>query len=213
MLFNLVLKDFVLAKKCLVLLVIIAVGAPIFVTATVKFSSGGFLEFIIAAFYMEHMLLGTVAVAEEKYKGSALLCTTPYTRNTLVKAKYIFSLVIFICTYIIYTITTFVVPIGIDRLNIFTFGMSLLFITIIWGIIIPTQYKFGYEKSKYISIAVFFISIFTLPNLIKRLVSESSRIQILFPQVVQNMLPFFLALFIGLISMIISIRIYSKKDL
>lgn len=214
MLFNLVLKDFILVKKYFVFLIIIAVCVPIVVTAaSMGFSSGGFLGFFITALYLEHSLFATVALAENKYKGSALLCATPYTRDALVKAKYISVLVSFIFTFIIYTITAFVVPMGIEKLNIFTFGMSLLIITIIWGVIIPLQYKFGYEKTKYMSTVLIFISIFAFPNIVKFLRDKDISQQIVIPQVIQNLLPYFLALLIGFISMIVSIKIYSKKDL
>jgi len=213
MLFNLVRKDFILIKKYWVVLIITAIGGPIFVTASVKLSSAGFLGFFIAALYNEHFLFATVAVAEEKYKGSALLCTTPYTRKALVKAKYISILVIFICTYIVYTFTAFVVPMGIEQLNIFTFGLSLLIITIFWGFIIPAQYKFGYEKTKYISVFIIFISIAVVPNILKWLNSKDISLQISIPQIIQNLVPYFLALIIGFISMSISIYIYSRKDL
>ena len=154
-----------------------------------------------------------VSVAEEKYKGYTLLCATPYTRNTLVKAKYLFCFVIFIFTYIIYIITASVVPLGIDKVNVFTLGLSLLFITIIWGIIIPAQYQFGYEKTKYTSIIIIFISIFAVPNIVKRLNFENIRIHVSLPGVIQNLLPYFLVLLIVFISMTVSLNIYSKKDL
>ncbi|MFT5872596.1 MAG: ABC-2 type transport system permease protein [Clostridium sp.] len=213
MLFNLVRKDFILVKKYLVVLIIIAIGVPIFTTASVNLSSAGFLGFFIATLYNENFLFATVSVAEEKYKGSALLCAIPYTRKTLVKAKYMSVLVIFISTYIIYTITAFVVPMGIDQLNIFTLGLALLIITIFWGFIIPAQYKFGYEKTKYISIVIIFISIAAVPNILEWLNAEDISLQIALPQVIQNLLPYFLTLLIGFISMSISIYIYSKKDL
>lgn len=213
MLFNLVRKDFILIKKYFVVLIIIAIGVPIFTTASVTLSSAGFLGFFIATLYNEHFLFATVSVAEEKYKGSALLCATPYTRKALVKAKYISTLAIFMCTYIIYTITAFVVPMGIEQVNIFTFGLSLLMITIFWGFIIPTQYKFGYEKTKYISILIIFISIAAVPNILEWLNSKDVSLQIAIPQLILYLLPYFLTLLIGFISMSISINIYSKKDL
>jgi len=213
MLFNLVLKDFILAKKYIVFIIIIAIAVPIYITASEVSNNGGFSGFFITALYLEHFLFATVSVAEEKYKGAALLCTTPYTRNTLVKAKYISGLAIFICAYIIYTITAFVVPMGIEKLNIFAFGSSLLIITIIWGFIIPTQYKFGYEKTKYISIIFIFTSIIAVPNILKWLNSKDISFQVAIPQIIQNLTPFVFALGIGFISMILSIQIYSKKDL
>lgn len=213
MLFNLVKKDFILVKKYLVVMFIFTVVAPIWLK--ISLGNVGFVGFFIIVLLLEYMLFNSVTMLEDKYKGSALLCTTPYTRKALVKAKYIFILAIFICTYIIYTITAIVAPIGIDRLNIFTFGMSLLIITIYFGIIIPMQYKFGYEKIRYISFAIIFISPFAVPNIVKWLVSKNISFQIIiaFPQVIQNLLPYFLAVVIGIISMILSINIYSKKNL
>jgi ABC-2 type transport system permease protein len=101
MLFNLVKKDFILAKKYLLLLIAIAVVVQIFITIKVNFSSGGFLGFFITVLYFEFMLFNTVSMLEDKYKGSALLCTTPYTRNTLVKAKYLF-IRIYVCFYTLF---------------------------------------------------------------------------------------------------------------
>lgn len=213
MLFNLVLKDFILARKYFIFIIIIAIAIPIYITASKASNNGGFLGFFITVLYLEHFLFGTVSVAEEKYKGSTLLCTTPYTRNTLVKAKYISGLVTFVYAYIIYTITAFVVPMGIEKLNIFAFGSSLQIITIIWGFMIPTQYKFGYEKTKYLSIIFIFISIFAVPNILKWLNSNAFSYQVAMPQIIQNFLPYVVALSIGFSSMIISTKIYSKKNL
>jgi len=133
----------------------------------------------------------------------------------LVKAKYLFMLVIFICAYIIYTITIVVSSLGIVRLNIFTFGISLLIITIFFGIIIPLQYQFGYEKTKYIFFAIIFITSFGTPTLLKWMQSNNIILQITlpFPQIVQDLLPCLLAIIIGFVSMIVSIHIYSKKNL
>ncbi|MCM1990784.1 ABC-2 transporter permease [Oceanirhabdus seepicola] len=215
MLLSLVKKDFILVKKYLLILLIFAVGAPIFITTKINFSSGGFLEFFITVIFIEYMLFNTVSISEDKYKASALLCSTPYTRNRLVKAKYLFILVIFVCIYIIYTITSFIVPIGIERLNIVTLGRALLIITIFWGIIIPIQYQFGYEKTKYIGFTFIFLSPFVVPIIIHWLQSKNINFQITlpFPQIIQDLIPCLLALLIGFTSMFVSINIYSKKNL
>ena len=194
-------------------MILIAVGAPLFVAASTSFSGGGFLGFFIAVIYMEHFLFATVSVAEEKYKGAALLCATPYTRNALVKAKYISSLVVFIITYIIYTTMTFVGHLGIEKVNIFTFGIALMIISIIWGAIIPTQYKFGYENTKYISVIIIVLSVMVVPNILKWLSTENINLDITMPQIIQNLLPYLIALVVSLVSMIISTNIYAKKDL
>ncbi len=204
MLFSLVKKDFILLKKYLLFLIAVAIGEPIFIMTKQNFSGAGFFSFFITVLFLEYMLFSMVSMSEEKYKVSVLLCSTPYTRNILVRAKYLSILVTFILAYIIYTVTAFVAPIGMEKLNIFTLGMSLLIITIFFGVIIPLQYKFGYEKTRYISFAIIFISPFIVPNIIKWLHSNNINLQstIQFPQVIQNLFPCFLALIIGYLSMV-----------
>lgn|GEM_PF-1438753 len=215
MLFSLVKKDFILGKNYLLILLVFAVVGPIYMTTAINFSSGGFLNFFPIALLIEFMLIGTVSMAEDKYRGSTLLCTTPYTRNSLVKARYIFILIIFFCNYIIYTIMTFVVPIGIDKLDVFTLGISLLFLIVFFGISMPIEYRFGYEKMKYISLCIIMLFFFVVPNIVKWLISNNIRFKISIPfsPIIQNLFPYVLALVIGLISMSLSIGIYSKKNL
>lgn len=215
MLCNLVKKDLLLVKKYLLFMLIFAVGSPIFIANRAGFSGGGFLGFLVTALFMEYILFNTVSMLEEKYKGSALLCATPYTRNTLVKAKYLFAFIIFACTYIIYTIVTLVAPIGMARLNISTFGISLLIITILFGIFVPLQYKFGYEKTRYISFAFIFVSPMLIASIVKWMRYNNVKFQITLPipQIIQNLLPCLIALVIGFASMMLSMYIYSKKNL
>ncbi|WBW95782.1 ABC-2 transporter permease [Oceanirhabdus sp. W0125-5] len=215
MLLNLVKKDFVLAKKYLLVSFIFTVGIPLFITTKINFNTGGFLEFFITVIYIEYMLFNTVSMSEDKYKGSALLCTTPYTRNRLVKAKYLFILVIFLSIYIIYTITAILAPLSIANLSIVTVGRVLLITSIFWGILIPIQYQFGYEKTKYIGFCFIFISPFVVPYIITCLQSNniSLNLTLPFPQILQDLLPYLIALVFGYISMLISIHIYSKKNL
>jgi len=196
-------------------MLIFAIGAPIFIEIKTGSMSGGFLGFFITVLFVLYMLFNTVSMSEDKYKGSALLCATPYTRNALVKAKYLFILVIFLCCYIIYTITAFLLPTHIMMLDIFALGISFLIVAVYLGIIIPLQYRFGYEKIRYISFFILFIPPFVFPGILKYLQSNNINLHLIlpWPQVIQDFLPILLALVIGFVSMIISMCIYSKKDL
>lgn len=211
MLFSLVKKDFILAKKYLIGMIIFAVLVPIGMTTTLKVGGVGFLNFFSTVILLEYMLFSSVSMAEDKYKGSALLCATSYTRNALVEAKYIFILILFIYTYIIYTITAIVTPFGIVKLNITMLGISFLGISICFGILMPIQYRFGYEKTKYISMAMIFILFFGGPYAAKGW--NFSNIAVPFSQVIINLGIYALAIAIGYVSMILSINIYSKKNL
>lgn len=213
MLYNLVKKDFLIAKKYLIVMLIAAFAIPIFITSKMGSISGGFLSFFITVLYIEYMLVSTVSLNEDKYKGAGLLSTTPYTRDTLVKAKYLFILMVFLFCYIIYTITGIFT--SIPMLNINTLGISLLLMTVFFGVIIPIQYQFGYEKTKYIGAVFIFISPFVFPKLIDFIKVNNISIQSIFPfsKLFLDLFIYFVALVIGYISMIISTYIYSKKNL
>lgn len=213
--FNLVKKDLLLAKNYLIYMMFLAIGGPLFIEMKIGSVGGGFLGFLISVLFVEYMLFSTVSIKEDKYKGSALLCATPYTRSALVKAKYLFILVIFICCYIIYTITASLAPVHLEMLNVFTIGVSFLILTAYLGVVIPAQYQFGYEKIKYISFFIIFIVPFVFPGIVKWWHSNNNYHQITFPfpQIIQDLTPGILALVIGFISMLISINIYSKKEL
>lgn len=215
MLLNLVKKDLLLAKNYLIFMILLAIGGPIFIEMKIGSMSGGFISFFIIVLFVEYMLFSTVSLAEDKYKGASLLCATPYTRNALVKARYLFVLLIFICCYIIYTMTAVLAPVHLEMLNISAFGVSFLFLTIYFGVVIPAQYRFGYEKIKYISFFIIFLSPFILPGIAEWWHSNNISLQITFPypQIIQDLVPSAIALVIGFVSMLISINIYSRKDL
>lgn len=211
MLLNLIKKDLILAKKYLFFMFIFAIGAPIFIEVKTNFMSEGFLGFFITVLFIQYMLFNTVSMLEYKSNGAVLLCTTPYTRNALVKAKYLLILIIFVFSYILYTVTSFLAPIDIPMLSISAVGISLLIITIFFGIYIPIQYQLGFEKTKYIAAALIFISPFIFTNIVKLVQQNNIGLQIRLP--FENLFPYFIALVIGSASMIVSTHIYSRKDL
>ncbi|WP_276917536.1 ABC-2 transporter permease [Aneurinibacillus aneurinilyticus] len=215
MLINLVLKDLMLVKKYLFVLLVFAAIGPIYISSKVDFNNGGLVGFLLTVLLLEYILFGMVSKFEDKYKGAALLCATPYTRNSFVKAKYLFIFVIFICSVIIHIITSVIMPSGIEKLNITTLGITFLILSIIFGILIPVQFKFGYDKTKLISFFTIFLIPFVFPTVIGWFQSNhiSFAITFPFPEIIQAWIPCFLALVIGCVSMVISLKIYAKKDL
>lgn len=99
MLLHIVKKDFILAKKNLLIMLVSAVVNPLFIYSRLRFTSASFASFLITVLFIEYNLFNMVAMQEDKYKGSVLLCTTPYTRNSVIKTKYLFILVIFYCQF------------------------------------------------------------------------------------------------------------------
>ncbi len=215
MLYQLVKKDFLLVKKYLLIMFAAEFGFSVFLSNQIGNMSGGFLVFFLTTLMIQYALFNSVSMVEYKYKGSALLCATPYTRSALVQAKYLFILAVFIFCYILYTLAAFIFPKMVVMLNISTFGLSLLIVTAVFGVIIPVQYYFGYEKSKFIITVFIFITPFLTPVILKQLQANNINLHISlpFPQLLQELLPLILAVMIGVISMFISVNIYSKKDL
>lgn len=216
MLFHLVKKDFILAKKYLLFMLVFAVIGPMFIYSKLGFDNGSFTSFLITVLFTEYILFNMVSMQEDKYRGSALLCTTPHTRNGVIKAKYLFVLVIFIGCFLLFNLAVAIgSSTGLARLNINSIGIALLIISVFFGILIPIQTKFGYEKTKYIFFILIFLTPFILPTIIEWYQSMNFNINfhLPLPQTVMVWMPFVISIFIILISMIISITIFSKKNL
>lgn len=215
MLFSLVKKDLLLVKKYLLFMVVFSIIAPMFITVKISFPGGGLLGFFITVLFTEYILLNTLSSLEDKYKGAVLLSATPYTRKTLIQARYLFSLIIFVGVYVIYTVTSFVSPVPLGQLNLFTAGLSFLFITAYCGVLLPVQYKYGYEKTKFISSLFVILTPFVGPFVIKWLQTNPVNLDVLpaLPQPAGHALPVLMAILLGLISMTTSVKIYSQKNL
>lgn len=213
MLLSLVKKDFLLVKRYLLIFIVLAIGAPIFISRSNP--NIGFLGFFMTALVLEYILNTMIWQVEDKYKGSILLCTTPYTRKALVEARYLLVFIVFIFNCIIYAITKCVVPSNTIKINIFQIGITILIISIFFDITIPALYKFGFIKLRNIIVMVIVIVPFISSYIAKRLQSNSINFNYItsLPKIVQNLGPYVLTLIITLISMSLSINIYSKKDL
>ncbi|MGN4702522.1 ABC-2 transporter permease [Bacillus cereus group sp. MYBK195-1] len=215
MLINLVVKDILLVKRYFFILLVFAAIAPIYLSTQLHLNDGGLIGFLLTVVFMEHILFGTISKFEDQYKGAALLCATPYTRSAFVKAKYLFLLVVFLCASIIRMIISIIIPSGIENLSINALGITFLVVSILFGILLPFQFKFGLDKTKMISFIVVFLTPFVAPTLIKeiQLSHLNFTLPLPFPSIIMAWMPCLISIVISIISMIISLKIYAKKDL
>lgn len=215
MIFNLVKKDFLLIKNYLLVLITFTIFTPVLLASKTNIPESGFLGFFASLMVLEYMLFSSISISEDKYKGAALLCTTPYTRSSLIKSKYIFIFIIFIFICLIYTITSFLSPIEIEYLSILNMGFAFFIVSIYFSLIIPIQYKFGYEKTRYISSMTIMIFPFILPKVIDWLEYTDILvfIETKIPSILIILICYFSAILIAFFSMILSVKIYSKQDL
>ncbi len=212
MLLHLVKKDILLVKKYLPLLIILPFAIPILVMIQVS-QLLGLSAFVLSVIFTVFMLYQYVLMAEMKYpKAEALLCSTPYARSSIVKARYAFLLLIFACSCVAYNILALLFA-KINFLTPASFLIAMLISIILFGIYTPIQYKLGFEKTKYF----FMILIMGSPFLI----AVSSKVNIKFtftglsalPMFVQYLILIVAIIAILFISMNVSIKIYSKKEL
>ncbi|WP_282938578.1 ABC-2 transporter permease [Paenibacillus sp. RC67] len=216
MLLNLVKKDSLLVKKYMILMFLAAIILPVFIKLKTEFlASGGFLAFFISTLYIQFLTFSSVSMSEYKSKGSALLCSTPYGRAAIIQSKYLFLLILFTGCCILYTITAWFIPHQMGMLSFSDFAYCFLILTVVFSIMIPVQYRLGFERARYIFSISIFIVPFIVPAVMKYMQTNDISFHITFPipTIVQDLLPIVLALVIAISSMITCIRIYEKQNL
>jgi ABC-2 type transport system permease protein len=212
MLLHLIKKDFLIAKKYLLIMLLISVFIPIFVIWYVP-ELGAEIGFVLSVIFTVFMILQQVSIKEYQYpKVSALLCSAPYPRKFLVLSKYGFCIGIYFLCSLIYLIEITLFPMyGKLSINL-VLGMFLI-LSVFIGVFLPIQFKYGYAKTKFI----FMIVIMTSPILFPQLIKLDKGLSL---NIVNTISPVFLYVIVALISIsilmisaLISIKIFEDKDL
>lgn len=204
----LVKKDLLLMRKYLLLMIVIMIVLPL-ALATKSNEANMFTSTMAFAFeviYAEFLICRYLAMKEYQYpKATGFLCTLPFTRNMQVISKYLLYLVIFVFCCIAYWIDTLFVT-NLTRIDLSLIIPILFAVSILYSIYMPVQYKFGYEKSK----LIFMFLLIAFPILVTN--TDTARILM----ILSNMsYPIMLIIAIGslLLSLIVSINIFNKKEL
>jgi hypothetical protein len=214
MLFPLIKKDFLIIKKQAFILICIVVGLPFLMFSQTH--GGGvvglnyyFFALAIMSIFMIYLQLSNT---EEQYKGSAFLCATPYTRKKFVEAKYLFIVVAFVgITFIQIILAIFYSPIRIG-LTWTSVSGTFLVLSLFLGTLIPLQIKFGNK----IAVWILMITTLAIPvgtSTFIKWTTNHIHLSITLPYALQMWLPVAAGVLIGIISLIISQKIYANKDL
>lgn len=211
MLFALLKKDFLIVKKYVLIVLIIAIVVPPFMLwRAPEFT--GVLGFVLATIFAVFMLLQYVSLKEYQFpKAATLLCATPFSRKMMVLSKYIFCVAIYVICCIIYGIETFIFP-GLGSLDIQLFAIMFFVTSVFVGVYLPVQYKLGYEKTKFALGAVIMASPFILPLLLRMDSLNLDSFSILPPYLICAGIVL-IGFAILAISVSLSMRIYDKEDL
>lgn len=214
MLLQLVKKDFLIVKKYVFFMMLLAVAVPLFVAWRLPEISG-VISFVYTVVFTELIICQAVSQEESKYpKAAALLCSIPYKRSSIVKAKYVFFLLLFFYCWAVYTLMALLVP-GIDAIDL-TVVLSVLMVgMIVYGIYLPLYFKYGAEKTRFFFMICIFLIAFGMPLIYKYLASLHIDFSILtsISAPIINLIMVLLFAVALSVSMTMSIRIYSKKEL
>jgi len=214
MLLHLVKKDILIAKKFVFMTMFVAIAIPLFMMWTAPLWSA-FIAFFYMVAISELLLLQTISQEEAKNpKATALLCATPYPRNTIVKAKYIFFLLIFAYCYVAHSLLMLITNQS-NILDLTAILTVLLFTVIICGVYMPIEFKYEIVKAKFI----FMITIFALSfgplifvNFFEKVPIDFSALAAI-SSGVKNIVLALASVVVFSISMMVSIKIFAKKEL
>jgi len=217
---NLLIKDFVVQKTNIKFILIYAlVGNLLFA------SSGGGAYIMIPMMISYVYLLGGLA-HDDKNNSEFLLNSLPVSRDSIVYAKYL-SVIIFSAIAIVLTMGGIFIMssigvgkmtgnMGIEDIVGFLFG-----IMIFMAISFPLYFKYGYAKLRYLNVGIFMLFLIG-PIIIKFLKDNinlnnsfmlSMRAKLLSLSDTQiGVIIICMALLIYLLSLVISLNIYKKKE-
>lgn len=212
MIVSLVKKDIMIVKNYALCVVALGIGLPLLL-AWRQPEMGGLYSFLMATLISSVAFNLAISEKENKYpKATALLASTPYMKSGIVRSKYFLYYII----YIVCCIPSFVEAQFIPKLavNNFAHGAATVFLiqAVCMGILLPIQFKFGYEKTKFLGFLIFlspFLLTATesikLPTFIANYLNSSP--------IVLDILIFLFGIAVWIISLNISKNIVAKKDL
>lgn len=219
MILHLIKKDILLARKYVIIVMLVAFIIPLLflvVDRRSETSISAFIPFLYMVVLTQIVLLQNVSHLESKNpKAPALLCASPYTRKTLVQAKYAFFALLFVYCFIAHSLVSLIVD--VSKLLDLTSVLAVLLISVaLYGVYVPVEFKYGVIKTKFIfTITILLISLGPvlfaelLPNIIALDFSVFSAI----PTAILNTLLAVLSMALFLVSITVSMKIYAKKEL
>lgn len=220
MIANLVKKDFLLVKKSIAAFLGISILVPLLVIIlmrnTTQVQGIGMFVFLYMVILIELSFMQEIATEEEKSpKATALLCAAPYPRKSYVVAKYICYLIFYGACIAIYSIIAAVYS-GLGFLNVVEALAVFLVGAILYGVYTPVAIKYGITKARLVfAVAILLISLG--PTLIVQVLHLDMNLVL---SLMQNISSVIVPIILGvagvgvfLISMLISVRVFEKKEL
>lgn len=212
--FNLIKKDFLIAKKVWIGVFAGMIVVPLFLTfvgSDVRIPAG--LALSITSILMAMILFSSLDEEEEKYpKASALMTTIGYSRTVQILKKYVFALLFFLYCALIYFIESGFVR-GLGELTLSQLIFSLFSFVLISSLYLALTTAFGVRAGRYV--VMFVVLLISLGPVITSKLNIQIRLAY-FRDLNESVLIFglsVLSLILYLASLKISLRAYKKKEL
>lgn len=214
MLIHLVLKDFLIVKKYVLLVLLVAVAVPPFLLWRNP-ELAAVLGQVFAAIFGVLMPLMYLGEKENKYaKATLLLAATPYPRKWMVVSKYLVSLLMFCACTLIFWLETLIFP-SLGGFNAALAAVLFFIVSLFLSLYLPLYYKVGHDNTKY----VFVVVIMAVPILTGAL-DQMPGLGTGLREIMATLTPplFFAALIVGSLaflaaSAILAVRFYERADL
>ena len=210
---SLILKDLVIMKNNLPFTALIIVGVPL-LFSTVNPVGTGLAAFSMTYILALYMTVQSLAYYESKYrKAENVLNAAPYSRQAIAISRYIFSSLIYIVSLLFYVILSLAIP-YLETITITEALIAFFIGSLMMGVLQPLTYKFGIEKTRYINMVVMVGVGVGFPYFVKAVVGGNINLDFLtsLSPVIISCLTILLSLIILVISAIISISVYKKKE-
>ena len=163
---NLIWKDITVQKKRSFFFIIVYI-----LVFAISFRDLGEIMFTACATATAYLFLTTACYYDDKNKSEILLNCLPIERTNIVLAKYLTIFVYIVISFIVYTLMRslmIILPFSIElhHVTFNSLGGGLLGISLISSIYLPFFFKYGYAKTKYISVVLFLGLFVIVPNIV-----------------------------------------------
>lgn len=210
---SLIFKDFIIMNYYMLFTLLIIVGMPLLFLPISSIGTGiaGFTISYVFALYTTSQSL---AYYEARYsKAETILNSAPFSKRAIVISRYIFLLLIYAVALIVYVLMSLIIP-QLETITVVEAIIVFFIGSILMGVLQPLTYKFGVAKMRYINVFIMIGVGIGFPYLIRAIVGGNVNFD--FPgnvsPVLVGSLTLLLSLIILIVSAVISIKIYKKKE-
>lgn len=167
MMSHLIKKDILLAKKYLIVLVPFIVIAPIFINSKLGSYSNSLTALMITSLFTTYLYYSAVETLEYKNNGLNIVKLLPYRIVDVVQAKYLALVFLFVIIAVVQQLLSKIDSFQALALNMTQVSICFLITFVLFSILYPLLFKFGYEKTKFIGYIIVFLTPFVLPRIVQ----------------------------------------------